>query len=297
MTRVTGFGWAAGVLIACSASSAGATAAQAERLALTIGPGAEAARLAPQNGGYRLTLPLTLRAETSADGEGHRITAARLLVKDEGQEAQPADARVPVGANSWIASDTFSFDAADHGPLAQNARAACAGAPLTSGARRASMLVPVVWHVTTGRFVRLAAGGLQPDAAMLADAGFYGDQEEQQIEAAIAVTIDCRADGVDRVAETKPDSVQATVAPAPKTKAKPRIVESAMPKAPPPPAEPSDSGETVVAAAAAFTCDGGMVRETLAGPGREVCLCPGHTSRRQTGERSFACEKRFARRR
>ncbi len=297
MTRVTGFGWAAGMLIACGASLTGATAVQAERLTLTIGPGAQAARMTPQNGSYRLTLPLALRAETPAGGEGHRITAARLVVKDEGQEAQASDSRVPVGANSWIASDTFSFDAAEHGPLAQNARAACAGAPVSSGALRASMLVPVVWHVTTGRFgfVRLAAGGLQPDAAMLADAAFYGDQEEQQIEAAIAVTIDCPADAADRVAETKPAPAQQTVASIPKTKAKPRIVEKVTPPAP---AAPADTGaETAVAAAAAFTCDGGMVRETLAGPGYEVCLCPGNTSRRQTGGRSFACEKRFARKR
>ena len=68
-------------------------AARAERLALTIAPGEEAARMTLQEGRYRLTLPLTLRA-------------------------------------------------ADHGPLAQNARAACAAAPVSPGARRASMLVP-----------------------------------------------------------------------------------------------------------------------------------------------------------
>lgn len=297
MTRVTGFGWAAGVLIACSASLVSATAAQAERLALTIGPGDEAARMTAQDGRYRLTLPLTLRAETSAEGEGHRITSARLVVKDEAQEAQAADARVPVGAKAWSVADTFTFDAADHGPLAQNARAACAAAPVASGLRRASMLVPVVWHVTTGNFgyVRLAAGGLQPNADMLADAGFYGDQQEEQVEAAIAVTIDCPADAIDRVAEVKAAPVQKAVQPGAKTKAKPTNAEKVQPVAP---AEvPQPRAETVAAAASAFTCDGGMVRETLAGPGHEVCLCPGHTSRRQTGERSFACEKRFARKR
>lgn len=297
MTRVTSFGWAAGVLMACSTSLAGATAVRAERLALTIGPGGEAARMTAQNGRYRLTLPLTLRAETSAEGEGHRITGARLVVKDEGQEAQAADARVPVGANAWSVADKFIFDAADHGPLAQNARAACAAAPVASGLRRASMLVPVVWHVASGRFgyVRLAAGGLQPDADMLADAGFYGDQQEEQVEAAIAVTIDCPADAIDRVAEVKPAPAQKAVPPAAKTKAKAASAEKAKPAAP---AElPEQRAETVVASASGFTCEGGMVRETLAGPGHEVCLCPGHTSRRQTADRSFACEKRFARKR
>jgi hypothetical protein len=297
MTRVNSFGWAAGVLMACSASQAGATAAQAERLALTIGPGGEAARMTPHDGSFRLTLPLTLRAQASPEGEGHRITGARLVVKDEGQEAQAADARVPVGADAWTFADTFTFDAADHGPLVQNARAACAAAPAAAGLRRASMLVPVVWHVMTGRFgfVRLAAGGLQPDADMLADAGFYGDQQEEQVEAAIAVTIDCPADAIDRVADAKTAPVPQTVAPAAKTKAKAKNAEKAVPPAQ---AElPEPRAETVVASASGFTCEGGMVRETLAGPGHEVCLCPGHTSRRQTGDRSFACEKRFARKR
>lgn len=298
MKPVTGFIWIAVFLIACGALSAPPlAAARAERLALTIAPGEEAARMTLQEGRYRLTLPLTLRATIPVANEGHRITGARLIIKDEGQEAAAEASRVPVGANSWIVADSYTIDGADHGPLAQNARAACAAAPVSPGARRASMLVPVVWFVTSGRFgfVRLAAGGLQPDADMLADAAFYGDQQEEQVEASIAVTIDCPAEAVARGAEADPESVQQGRAPAAKMQPRSKIVEKASPSAQ---AGPADAGALSVAAATSeFTCEGGMVRETLAGPGYEVCLCPGHTARRQTAERSFVCERRFARRR
>lgn len=293
MKRVTTFGSAAGILIACSASLTGMTGAHAARLTMTIGPGEEAARMTPHDGSFELTLPLSLRAGMSTDGEGFRITGARLMIKDEGQEAKPAASRVPVGDTAWQVTETFTFEAAAQGPLAQNARAACASSSDTPAKRRASMLVPVVWHVTTGSFgyVRLAAGGLQPNADMLADAGFYGDQQEEEVEAAIAVTIECPPLG-DAVANTRPAAEQQTVQTA-KAKSKGKI--AAQPDAPAP--SPVSSSETSVAGAAGFTCEGGMVRETLAGPGHEVCLCPGNTARRQTGERAFSCDKRFARKR
>lgn len=293
MKRVTSFGSAAGILLACSASLTSMTSAHAARLTLTIGPGEEAARMTPRDGSFELTMPIALRAGMSTDGEGYRITGARLMIKDEGQEAKPAASRVPVGETAWHLAETFTFEAAAQGPLAQNARAACASSVDTSAKRRASMLVPVVWHVTTGSFgyVRLAAGGLQPNADMLADAGFYGDQQEEEVEAAIAVTIECPPAG-DTIVSATPAAAQAAQ-PSAKAKSKGKI--AAQPDAPAPP--PTASAETVGAAAAGFTCEGGMVRETLAGPGHEVCLCPGNTARRQTGERAFSCDKRFARKR
>lgn len=288
MKRVKGFAAAAGLTMVCGAILA--TPAHADRLSLAIGPGEDAARMSADGAGYRLSLPLTLRANIPAEGEGLRITGARLVVKDEGQEATAAAARVPVGASTWTTADTFTFDAAAQGPLAQNANAACAAQP-GSGLRRASMLVPVVWHVTTGRFgfVRLAAGGLQPDAGMLSDADFYGDKQEEQVEAAIAVTIECPPETAPRVAANAP----APVAPKASAKAKPKVEMAAVTPAPQSPAPAAETSGGVQA----FACEGGMVRETLAGPGHEVCLCPGNTARRQTGERSYVCEKRFARKR
>mgnify|MGYP003498979864 CR=1 FL=1 len=111
-------------------------------------PGAAAAEIiveddaAQQPGRYRLTLPLTLRAEIGGDGSGQRIIGARILIKDEAQEALSGGANVPVGATSWIVSETFTFDARAQGPLAQNAKVACAASVPPGGgkARQASML-------------------------------------------------------------------------------------------------------------------------------------------------------------
>ena len=294
------------LLLAVMFALPGAAAAETAALSMTIAPGSDAARIiveddaAQQPGRYRLTLPLTLRAEISGDGSGQRIIGARLLIKDEAQEALSGGANVPVGATSWIVSETFTFDARAQGPLAQNAKVACAASVPPGGgkARQASMLLPVVWRVTAGRFgfARLAAGGLQPDADMMADARFYGDQHDVEAETAIAVTIDCPPGGEDVVAASsaKP-APQSTAKTAPAGKGK---VKSAAPvvKVAAEPADDIREG-AMPAAISGFTCEGGIVRETLAGPGHEVCLCPGHTSRRQTGERAFACEKRFARKR
>ncbi len=158
------------------------------------------------------------------------------------------------------------------------------------------MLVPVVWRVTTGQFAftRLAASGLRPDEAMLSDAGYYGEISTEDAEAAIAIGVICeRAEAVASAGQTstgkkegkKPDEPARKVA-----AAEVRPVEDT-------PAEPVPSISSVAVGAIALRCEGGMVRETLAGPGHEVCLCPGNTARRQTGERAYTCEGRYARRR
>ncbi len=293
------------LLLASMFALPGAASAETAALSMTIAPGAEAARLTvedaaqSQPGRYRLTLPLTLRAEVDGEGSGQRIIGAQLLIKDEAQEALPGGSDVPVGATSWIVSDTFTFDAGAQGPVAQNAKVACAASVSPAGGkvRQASMLLPVVWRVTAGRFgfARLAAGGLQPDATMMADARFYGDQHDVETETAVAVTIDCpRHDDVVAASAAKPaPQTPGKTASAAKSKAKaaaPVVNVAAVPA--------DDVREGAMAAAmTGFMCEGGIVRETLAGPGHEVCLCPGHTSRRQTGERAFTCEKRFARKR
>lgn len=234
----------------------------------------------------RLRLRFDFSASLDDGSVGYRILSSRIFLKAQGSDGgADVDAFAP-GFRSGHANEDIEVSVDPLGPVAQSAKAACAAA---GSDKQAAMLVPVVWRVTTGQFafVRLAAGGLQPEEAMLSDPAYYADTASEDAEAAVPVTVTCEA--------------------APPGKPNEQPVAKA--KYPPPPvakkiAEPLPQGEaavqpatTIAVAAETIRCEGGIVRETFAGPGREVCLCPGNTSRRQLGDRAYVCEGRYVRRR
>ncbi len=243
-------------------------------------------------------LKLDFKAAVESDASAYRLIASRVFFKAQGPDGGVDTDAVAAGSRNAVAARDVALAVDPLGPVAQSAKTACAaGKGSTGGTRNVTMLVPVVWRVTTGEFAfaRLAAGGLRAQEDMLADAAYYSDTKFEDAEAAVAVTVSCKAANVAVAPEpAKGKSAKVEAKTEPKTETGPGARKQA------------DAGETsgtkLVTAdagdgAAAFRCDGGIVRETLAGPGNEVCLCPGHTARRQVGDRSYTCEKRYARNR
>lgn len=296
--------WVAAIAVAMLTSGTCAAAA-GQRAVLSLSGSQAASSLTVKGTGQgsrleqgELRVSLNLKAELQPDASQYRIVGSSVFLKAEGAAAEEAQTSTQLGLGTRVVSgeEDAILSVDPLGPLAQSAKAACSAQKAgSSRTRETSMLVPVVWRVTTGRFdfAALAAAGLQPAEAMLSDVAYYTDRATDEAEASVNVTVICKDMEVAALPREEQPKPKASAPPA---KDKPQRSEEAseIPAAERmPPASPRDQAQT----ANAFKCDGGIVRETLAGAGYEVCLCPGNTARRQTGERAYACEKRYAARR
>lgn len=250
-------------------------------------------------GGTTVNLKLNLIATPQATADGFRLIASSVFLKAEGPDRGKILQGVEIGSASAEGTEEISLAVDPLGPVAQNAKAACVapnGGMVQQ--RDVAMLVPVVWRVTSGAFAfaRLAAGGLTPQEAMLSDAAYYGDTASEDAETLVTLKVSCK--GAQVAAQPAPRAVGEQKIPVAKVQPavarvpeKPKAVVSEPVAAS---VQPAAVRETV-SNASPFRCEGGIVRETVAGAGHEVCLCPGNTARSQIAERAYTCEKRLAR--
>lgn len=269
-----------------------------------------------------LSLSLALDGRVADDASGYRVIASELYLKQSGRAAGVTKVALDgTPQRALTQSGTFAFDIDSSGPLAKDAAALCAsagGRALPAGtAARFTMTVPVVWRVTTGRFNfrSFASRGVTPAEEVLANPDYYAEQAVEETEAAAIVDVTCDAIAMAAGPDLKPKAAPAAAtATAKPDKAKAAQVAkgagaSAAAKTNTPEVqrlvaevasvdEAGASKPVTLEAAAEPVCDGGMVRETgsgVEGASGFVCLCPGHTVRRETSPGAFACTRRLAR--
>lgn len=307
-------------------SLSAAVLAGEQRMALQLVPGEAGGVLAvtAMNGQARiadetLSLNLALSGGVTPDAAGYRVIASELYLKQAGRAAGAT--LVPLDgtpARTVAHSGSFAFAVDPLGPLGQDAVALCAGAggrALPDGtAARFTMTVPVVWRVTTGRFNfrAFASDGVTPTEAVLANADYYAEQVAEEAETAAAVEVRCEPRALAAIAgaKAKPETTKPTAAKTTDASAAAKSASVTTETAPAVPAAQKLVADATpapasVAAAPVTTaepampvCQGGMVRETaggLVGESAYVCLCPGHTVRKETSPGAFACARRLAR--
>ncbi len=235
------------------------------------------------------TTTLEISAQLGAQiGAGSRkIIASELLLRQMTDAATEASTKIADGAGPTKAvniNDTFRLPIAPDGAVARDAIAAC------GSGKTASITVPLIWRVTTGRFNFRWTDydHVAPTEEFAANPDFYAERETVQREVALSFAVDCAPLAELNVATVpvpKP-AVKPTAKPAAAT----RVAETAsVRKVEFVPAEPAPS-----APQQAPVCQGGMVREFGSGDGY-LCLCPGNTTRIASGDNAFSCERRARR--
>ena len=233
-----------------------------------------------------LTLALRLQASIAPDDGNRRIVGSELELTQAGRargEQAAKTGEIRPGASLELA-ESFTLELASDGAAARSAIEACNAR--SSASAPATVDLPVVWRVTTGRFnFRWTDYDyLAPTDDIVSNPEFYADRRTTEREIEIAVALECKPLPQPRIAG---DSVHKPVA---KAAAKPApTVERAGASA--------NSAQTPVTTASADPslppkCDGGMVRELGEGRDAYLCLCPGNTMRVATGDNAFACERR-----
>ena len=261
-----------------------------------------------------LHIPLKLEATLGEGGSGRKILGSELFLKQSGAAGTAAtDAREGTVPRAQLAHDkAFAFIVDPVGPLAQDAIALCnsQGVGNSQGAAaRATMSLPVLWRVTTGRFnfkwVNYDQVG--PSDEIVSNPEFYADRETQEIAIAASVPVSCETDGkiaAAPVAHSKPaplpaatPAVQKAVPAKKAVEVSPQQVSQLQPVA----LEEPDAGEiaakplSVATPETRLVCEGGMVRSSGAAA-NDVCLCPGNTRRVETGAHAYSCERKVGRR-
>lgn len=235
-------------------------------------------------------LPVSLKAAVTDGDVRIKILTSRIYLKSEGAEKSvPAGVAADAAPERTIAAaDIAGAVITTGGPVLQSAIAACNRLSATTRAdgERVTMSVPVVWTVTTGRFVfnwrNYDRVGLSED--IVSNPDFYRDQSDFQREAVLPAEVDCRPLQMP-VAEKAPPALPAQADAQPEGESATKQTMTLDPKpikdATPVKTAFADSGGTPL-------CDGGMVRRA-ARDGAYLCLCPGNTKRIEKGDEGFAC--------
>lgn len=234
---------------------------------------------------------LDLSAEP-ADAGSFRIVRSRLALTTDAAATEPdavdtlSDA-VPSASQS--ARSVYNLPVSLNGPVAQRAIALCNAVPVaernTSTVRRA-MSVMVAWRVTTGRFAFKWTNydRVAPSDDILRNPDFYADQLTQSADVRVDVDVACAPISAAAIA-SKP-AAESPVR---------RVALTSTPIAQPVAPTPVQEQKVSQADAGKPRCDGGMVRQISTAADSFLCLCPGNTSRVETGDNAFACARRTRR--
>lgn len=280
---------------AVCAAPAIAASADADRLVLSISSQqASRAAIVVAGGSGRydrieqsdIKAALALSAQPSSNDDGYKIIASRLHLKADGAGSAGADTlRGAPFAASQTASDSFSLSLAANGPIAQNAIALCNAVPASERNGKSiqrTMALAIVWRVTTGRFSFKWTNydRVAPSDEIQRNPDFYADQFTQDAETQIDADVTCQP--------------LAGVAIAAKQAAANPVQRVAL--TPQPVTEKAKPAQTVsLTDAGKPRCDGGMVRQISSTAENYLCLCPGNTTRVETGANAFTCERRTRR--
>lgn len=235
---------------------------------------------------------LALAANPANDGS-FKIVRSRLFLKNDGQATADAGVNTlsdALPSAALNADGDYNLPIAINGPVAQNAIAICNAIPASersgnSSARR-TMSLAVAWHVTTGRFAFKWTNydRVAPSDEILRNADFYAEQIAQDAETLVDADVACAPMANDVIA-AKP-SVKAAVQ---------RVSLTSAPIAQPEVRVPAETQNANFVDAGKPRCDGGMVRQISTTVENYLCLCPGNTTRVETGENAFACERKSRR--
>ena len=155
---------------------------------------------------------LALTAEVKQAAGAFKVLHSDLSLKSEGAAANAVEVVTgKVGGDKLSIEDAFVFAIDPRGPTAQNAISLCA--TLKGGAKSATMTVPLLFRVKTGRFNFrwMQANVSRPSEEMLNNPDFYADQETQEIETPLEVSVRCEglADAVASAPKGKTEAEKA----------------------------------------------------------------------------------------
>lgn len=217
---------------------AGAADAPAERLRMTLSGAPAELAVEGSEGRYNrlsvpaISLPLTLNAEPTEDGNGFKILKSEVRLKADGRDgaAKAIDTlanQAPV--RSLATSDTHRIDIIAQGPVAQLAISACNGIAPSERAtteKRVTVPVTVVWQATTGRstFKWTNYDRVGPSEDVFANRDFYGETATQDAETTVDVAVACKP-----LSASNAVASRVTVEPAP-TLSKAAVSASAAPE-------------------------------------------------------------------
>ncbi len=233
------------------------------------------------------TLDVSAQLDARIASGSRKILASELLLRQHTDARAEIATKIADGAAPQRAiekTQTVQLALAQDGTIARDAIAAC------NAGNTATVTVPLIWRVTTGRFNFRWTDydHVAPTQEFAANPDFYNEREVVQREVTLSVPVDCAplpASGVANVTVPKP-----AAKPAPMSERAIRVAETAsVRKVEFVPAESARS-----APAQAPVCQGGMVREFGTGEGY-LCLCPGNTTRIASGDNAFSCERRARR--
>lgn len=274
---------------------------------------------------------LALKAEVKQAAGTFKVLYSDLSLKSEGAAANVVEVMTgKVGGDKLSIEDAFVFEIDPRGPTAQIAISLCA--TLKGGAKSATMTVPMLFRVKTGRFNFrwMQANVSRPSEEMLNNPDFYADQETQEIETPLVVSVRCeglvdavaagaapkgkkeagkaegaktdvakteapKTDGPKPAAAKVTSSSSATARTTPVV-AKPEDKAALEPASAPEPHPAAELAGVKTSEAEKFVCEGGMVRQIASEPAQFVCLCPGNMRRQESGANNYSCERRSGRR-
>lgn len=277
--------------------------AAAPRLTLSLHktPAADAVRpeitVAGRDGKYdrietsSLRAALDLSAEP-ADAGVYKIVRSRLALTTDAALAEPdAIDTLPDAAPSasQAAHGVYNLPVSLDGTVAQRAIALCNAIPAAernNSTIRRAMTVTVAWHVTTGSFAFKWTNydRVAPSDDILRNPDFYADQRTQSADVRVDVDVACTPMSGAAIA-SKPTAGNPVR----------RVALTSTPIAQPVAPTPVENQKVSQADAGKLRCDGGMVRQISTAADSFLCLCPGNTSRVETGDNAFACERRTRR--
>lgn len=306
-TSVLNFAVAATALsvtgLACPAFAGMSDGATATRLTLSLvaTSAADTARpeitVAGRDGRYdrietsSVRAALDLSAEPT-DAGSFKIVRSRLALTTDAAATEPdgvdtlSDA---VPSASQAAHSVYNLPVSLDGPVAQRAIALCNAVPVaerTNSTVRRAMLVTIAWQVTTGRFAFKWTNydRVAPSDDILRNPDFYADQLTQTAELRVDVDVACTPMPAAAIA-SKPTAASPVR----------RVALTSTPIAQPAAPTPVQEQKVSQADAGKPRCDGGLVRQISTAADSFLCLCPGNTSRVETGDNAFVCERRTRR--
>ena len=146
-------------------------------------------------GTTKFTLPLSLSAEPGADASGYRIIKSEVFLDAAGSATATngvSTLTTSAPVKSISGRQDLGFDAAGQAAVSQNAIAACNQA--TGGARTASIEVPVLWRVTTGRlnFKWTNYDRVAPTDDVVNNPDVYGDRDISEATTRVTATVLCQ---------------------------------------------------------------------------------------------------------